>query len=219
MNKSFVDNEILYELAKHGDNESLEQLYRNNLGIVKKYCRSFAKNPLEFEDLQQEAYFILINCVKNFNPELGFKFISYFAYSLKYMFIRIIKKIRSKELLALNQPAGDVENDELIEFITDENVINPQEYSEKSVIKDMVQAELNKLQNGLGEAMYQFYGQGCSLEHVSSILGTSRLQTLSALNYGKRMLLKNQNLKTLYKSWFNVKEDEVLLHKKYSGGR
>ncbi len=219
MDKPWIDNERLYELAKQGDNQALEQLYKNNLGIIKKYCKSFAKNPFEFEELQQEAYFVLINCIKNFNPELGFKFISYFAYSLKYRFIRSIKKIRSKELLTLNQPVGNAENDDLIEFIADENTINPQEYSDESVIQDMVQTELNKLQNGLGEAMYKFYGQGGSLEQVGRILGTSRLQTLSALNYGKRMLLKNQNLKTLYKSWFNVKEDEVLLHKKYSGGR
>lgn len=84
-----MSNEELVVLAKKGNNKALEDLYYNNMGLIKKICRRYSyitysthdsEAVTTLEDLQQVAYFGIVEAVKNYDSTLNNVFITY-AYS------------------------------------------------------------------------------------------------------------------------------------------
>ena len=71
-----MSNEELVVLAKKGNNKALEDLYYNNMGLIKKICRRYSyitysthdsEAVTTLEDLQQVAYFGIVEAVKNYD--------------------------------------------------------------------------------------------------------------------------------------------------------
>ena len=102
-----MSNEDLVLTIQHeeGCRETEEQLYKNNVGLIQKICRKYARYA-EMEDLMQEAYLSLIEAAKHYKPDHGVKFSSYAAKAIKYGCIRYLHQsgsvVRIPENVARN---------------------------------------------------------------------------------------------------------------------
>lgn len=89
-----TDNEALIEqIQKHPDNETdlIYQLYENNLPLIKKIAMPYSEyEPLE--DLLQQSYFGLLEAVKRFEPDKGYKFMTYAGTWIKQGIQRYIEE-------------------------------------------------------------------------------------------------------------------------------
>lgn len=89
-----IDNEILIEQIKqHPDNEAdlVYQLYENNLSFIKKIAKPYSKyEPME--DLLQQSYFGLLEAIKRFDPDKGYKFMTYAVTWIKQSIQRYIEE-------------------------------------------------------------------------------------------------------------------------------
>ncbi len=68
---------VLIGKAQSGDGSALEQIVRQNKGLVAMSARKFAGGSCEFEDLMQIGYMGLLKAVKRFDPTYGVMFSTY----------------------------------------------------------------------------------------------------------------------------------------------
>lgn len=73
-----MTNEELVALIQAGVDvqENMAQLYQQNRRFITKIALPYS-NTCELEDLVQEAYFGLEKAAKKFEPDRGFKFLTY----------------------------------------------------------------------------------------------------------------------------------------------
>ena len=67
----------LANLSKQGDKEARNKLIKHNLRLVVSIAYKYANKGMEINDLIEEGNIALFRAVKNFNPDLGYKFSTY----------------------------------------------------------------------------------------------------------------------------------------------
>ena len=70
-------NVSLVEQAKAGDNEALDELCQNNMGLVKSIAISFRDRGVEIDDLMQIGTIGLIKAVRGYDSSYGTVFSTY----------------------------------------------------------------------------------------------------------------------------------------------
>jgi RNA polymerase primary sigma factor len=95
---------ILAEKASKGDKKAVDELVRRNLRFVVSVAKQYAtpQNPLE--DLVNEGNIGLIIAAEKFNPDMGFKFISYAVWWVR----KIIMEHLSKHGRLVRLPANKI---------------------------------------------------------------------------------------------------------------
>ena len=69
----------------------MEQLYKQNEGIIRKMAYKATHGGDQFDDLLQEGFIALENAVNGFDPAAGVQFITYFCTVLKWHFWRVMQ--------------------------------------------------------------------------------------------------------------------------------
>ena len=99
------DYELLY-LIKEGNEKALEYIFFKYKHLIIKMANRNCKTSDKYEDLVQEGYMVLNDCIRNYNPGLNVSFYCYFCIS----FIRKINRLiinndyyTSNVLLHLNE--------------------------------------------------------------------------------------------------------------------
>lgn len=92
-----MTNEQLAVLIQSGQKEYIERLWQQCekfIALKADHWRynSTSLNPIDSEDLKSEGYFALLDAVRYFNPEKGYKFLTYLTKTLKNRFIHTSKK-------------------------------------------------------------------------------------------------------------------------------
>ena len=120
-----ITNEELVLRIQAGDNpkQNLEALYQQNFGFIKKAALRWTKTEQDLEDLIQEAYFVLLASVKNYDPKQEVKFITFFGRGLQRHFaimanaytnsLRIPQHMQAK-IAAYNKYMADQEDNNII---------------------------------------------------------------------------------------------------------
>lgn len=81
-----MTNEELAELIQKTDSKTAKaELWENNKGIIYRLARSYYRptSPHTLEDLVQQGYFALLQAVKSYDKEKGYKFTSYLPFSFQ----------------------------------------------------------------------------------------------------------------------------------------
>ena len=97
-----MTNEKLIEHIRAGDNAAVEQLYLQNTGIIWKLARATAckhadtENQRKYlqEELQQEAYFGLLEAVNRWDSEQGASFIGYAVFWIRQAMTRYCYSVK-----------------------------------------------------------------------------------------------------------------------------
>ena len=79
-----MTNEELVALIQAGDHvqDNMGQLYQQNKNFIVGIALPFS-NAADMDDLMQEAYFGLYKAAQKFDPDLGFKFLTYAEYPIR----------------------------------------------------------------------------------------------------------------------------------------
>jgi len=123
MKQEELSNEQLCALAKNGDADALERLVKQNLPYIKKRAKEIweMKEALnrtlgvDRDDLEQEGSIGLLNCVESFQPERGFKFLTYAAPAIRnamYDYFRAQRKSYDKKHVDLVDSLDEIVRDE-----------------------------------------------------------------------------------------------------------
>lgn len=105
-----MTNEELVDLIQSGENikQNMAELYQQNRNYIYKIALPYSKS-CEMDDLMQEAYFGLVEAVDHFDPDQGFKFITYMPHWIKLKIHRYVencgraKRISSSELQLMSK--------------------------------------------------------------------------------------------------------------------
>lgn len=185
-----MTNEELAVLIQQGDNGLLPQLWEQVRKFVammaKRHYEKFEnKHGCELDDLIQSGYFGLIEAVRYYKPERGFKFLTYLDLTLKTAFnetlgVRRYKRDWLNYAASLDMPVGEDDDISLLDMIGDltpgkadigELVCEDVWNQELRAALDEAMTILSKKQRELLTMRYYF---GMSLKQIAEIRECSR---------------------------------------------
>ncbi len=95
--------------AKEGDQESINKLVEHNLRFVISVAKSYQGKGLPLIDLIQEGTIGLINSIKKYNPDKGYKFISYAVWWIRQAIMKALSgqcrtiRVPINQLVSINK--------------------------------------------------------------------------------------------------------------------
>lgn len=78
--------------AATGDQKAIDELVKRNLRFVISVAKQYATDSLPLEDVVNEGNVGLIMAVQKFNPEMGYKFISYAVWWIRKLILEYISQ-------------------------------------------------------------------------------------------------------------------------------
>lgn len=192
------------------------------------YGESFTKTGIEVEDLVQEGYFALLDAVQAYNPDSGYKFITFMRYPLKNRFNGVLgfRTARGRRnilnsAISLDKPTDGTEDVFLSDAIPDagaqmemQNVIE-REYQCR--LRNDLQECIEGLTADQREVVIRRYYNGNTFEDIAikakknySMVRSLEQQALRKLRRDKR--LKTYRVEVLsrahrssFSSWLNTR--------------
>lgn len=92
----------MVELIKAGHTELMEQLYKQNLPMIKQMCAKFSRYEA-IEDLVQESYFGVQKAVENFSSSYDTSFLTYLLFWIKYTLNEYVSRNGSTVKMSSNK--------------------------------------------------------------------------------------------------------------------
>jgi RNA polymerase primary sigma factor len=86
------EEERIATLAAHGNNAARERLINSNLRFVISVAKKYQGRGLPLEDLISEGNMGLLNAVKNFDVEKGYRFITYAVWWIRQAIVKAIQE-------------------------------------------------------------------------------------------------------------------------------
>lgn len=214
-----ISNEDLVIAIQNGNKKAIETLWNNVHRLISlhayRYYQGFKGNSIATEeDLIQEGYMALLEAIKYFDINSGYKFTTYLNYTLKNAFQRVMglktstqrnEPLNNSYSLNSNISQDDEETEE-IDFIVDENALKEFERIEVSETQQIVWEAISHLDERSKEVIIMKYFKDMTLRNISDVLSvtieTVRQIELKAL----RTLRKMPSLRSLY---FEMEELET----------
>ena len=102
-----INEEIaLARRIQEGDKQALDKLVKANLRFAISVAKQYQNKGLSLVDLIQEASFGLIEAAKKYDPDRGYKFISYAVWWIRQSIIRAISEQCRTVRVPMNQIAN-----------------------------------------------------------------------------------------------------------------
>lgn len=214
-----ISNEDLVIAIQNGNKKAIENLWNNVHRLISlhayRYYQRFKGNSIATEeDLIQEGYMALLEAVKYFDINSGYKFTTYLNYTLKNAFQRVMglrtTKQRSEPLnncFSLNSNISqDDEETEEIDFIVDENALKEFERIEVSETQQIVWEAIFHLDERSRQVIIMKYFKDMTLRNISDVLSVT-IETIRQIELkALRTLRKMPSLRSLY---FEMEELET----------
>jgi RNA polymerase sporulation-specific sigma factor len=202
--------ELVAEI-QNGHTEYLPELWDKVYRFVAKKANNFLtflgdNPPCEFDDLCNNAYIYLLYALKQFDPEEGFKFLTYYGLALKNAFREAagLRTVRARNdplrnAISFSAPIADAEDSVIEDIIADDVDV------EEEVAKQIYDEELhNALEDALGKidakeekAIRMKYYSGLNLEQIGNELGVTPQRAEQLCKKGLRDLRHPEIVKNL----------------------
>lgn len=106
----------LMTLSKNGDEGSKERLLIKMKPLILSSIKRYYNDYFQYDDLIQEGYEVILNCINNYESSKGVRFLGYVRVQLKYHYLA---KYNEETILSLNDSINDA-GEEFIEYIESE---------------------------------------------------------------------------------------------------
>lgn len=159
-----LNNEQLCALAQSGDIHAQNLLIENNLGFIRQQANLAAwqfgdRAGAITDDLVQEGCLGMIEAIKRFKPESGYKFLTYAVYWIRKFMLEAAGILKAADKVdSLNRSVREEDYSELIQFVTDEYVKSPEQIYIENETREEVRTALGKI--GPRERTYLLYRFG-----------------------------------------------------------
>ena len=140
--------------------QPFDEFYKANVGLIHKVCQKVFKRVLsmghviEYSDLQQEASITMMKAYRGFNPDMGFKFSTYFtraAFNDLNRYLRNYDRERSEAFQVSSMDAAVSEDGDYlnIEATIDGGHGSPEQVLEAAQLEQEINGRLSPLANFL----------------------------------------------------------------------
>lgn len=182
-----MTNEELALRAREGDSQSCALLWQNIRPLICKLifarytqnterCKRYGVEP---EDLIQEGFFAMLEAVRAYDPEKGFKFASYLNFPVMKRFNEAVGIRRHKQDPIDNCTSLDCELPEgdstIGDFVPDEASAQAFDNSERETVLEQLKSTLDYVLNRIegGEIVKARYLDGETYDSIGKQLGVS----------------------------------------------
>lgn len=107
--------------ARSGDAEAMEQVMEMLTPLVTSSAKKYFLGDMPYEDLMQEGYLVIGECVDRFDADKGIPFLGYVKATLRYHFMDLGRKSVKEQCDSLNRTIKSAEGEiTLMDVIADE---------------------------------------------------------------------------------------------------
>ncbi len=227
-----MTNEELAIRAKAGDKSGITELFQQLEKWFYKVSNSFFRRCSErcacsgttVDDLFQSCYFAMLKAVKAYNPESGYKFVTYLRYHIKNELNGLVglktEAQRNTPLNSCTSLDGEIQGaDDVIlsDSIPDENAERDFEEAERRIFNDKLRADLDKalsmIPGSCERVIRGRYYRNKTLAELAAELGITLEAVRQRAGKGMRLLRSGERLCVLRQY-----QDEVIDRYAYNGG-
>lgn len=212
-----MTNEELVELIKKTDSKSAKtELWKQNKGIIYRLARQYysSDKPYTLEDLVQQGYFALLQAVKSYDKEKGYKFTTYLNFSFQCA-IRSLSKMDT--YISLDAPSlcnGEENENTLTDTIPDNSTLEDIENAlNLTAERQAIYNALDRLEPLQRDIIVSIYFDDKTLKSIAESLSRSieaisqrHKRALKDLSKDPELIelyqdtIQNMQIKSLYKS-------------------
>lgn len=212
-----MTNEELALLIQSGCREYIPQLWTQIKRFVSmkagQYERHLTGCAADEEDLQQSGYIAMMEAVKYYNPEKGYKFITYLDLTLKKAFRQIAgiessRRDAALSAVSLDELIGPDDNDiRRIDLIEDAAAQAPfyelMERESLNEAREAIEKALEKVNEQAQRLIKLIYFEGKSLTEAASMAGYSSRQAAEQAHYNALRKIRNSSAADKLKTVLN----------------
>lgn len=184
---------------KSGDEESITKLVKHNLRFVVHIAKKYQNLGLTFEDLISFGNLGLYKAVKKFDPDRGFKFITFAIWYVKAEITASLNELSTTVRIPNSQSDEDFSCHGLENDITSNDV----DRFDKSDLMIELKMILNSLTEVEYDSITKFYGFGYEyawpMDDVAKHLNVSNERARQIVKKAEAKLKKHPNLDILRK--------------------
>jgi RNA polymerase primary sigma factor len=137
-----INEEIaLAKRVQKGDKQALDKLVKANLRFAISVAKQYQNKGLSLVDLIQEASFGLIEAAKKYDPDRGYKFISYAVWWIRQAIMRAI----SEQCRTVRVPMNQIANLNKINKVADKFEKEYQRKPSNEELEEETKIESNKI--------------------------------------------------------------------------
>ncbi len=159
----------LLEGSKEGDKASKEELLNKLRPLIISSINKYYPNARDYEDLIQDGYIVILQCIDDFDPAKGVYFLGFVKTMLKYNYLQ---NHRIKRCFSLNVSVGEDSESELVDLLESKD-LGPVEIQlisdENKIIKD----SLSVLGPRQRQVIWLFYVEEMSIGDIAHKLNIS----------------------------------------------
>lgn len=212
-----MTNEALALLIQQGRTEYTAKLWAQVERFIcmkaGQYERHLTGCAADAEDLKQSGYFAMMEAVKYYNPEKGYKFITYLDFTLKKAFRQIAgiessRRDAALSAVSLDEPIEADNNDiRRIDLIEDAAAQAPfYELIERDTLneaREVIEKALKRVSEQARQLIKLVYFEGKSLTEAASIAGYSSRQAAEQAHYNALRIIRNSSAADKLKTVLN----------------
>lgn len=207
-----MSNEETAVLIKSGQNEYCINLWENIKGFIGfwicktsyMYCKQMKKAGITEEDLKQEGYFAMLEALRYFNKDSGYKFITYMRYCLKKRFNSVLGVGKGNDCIlnnALRFEEQTGEKEKIEDFIKDEKAerefLNITEKCYTECLRKDLEKCLESLKQEEKEVIREIYFEERKISDIAKNKNMSYGKIKNAEIRGIKKLRSRENIKIL----------------------
>lgn len=212
-----MTNESLALMIQSGHHELIENLWLQTEPLIKRIVRKWyklheddcRKTGTTLDDVQQEAFFALLEAVYAYKKETGYKLTTYLTYHLKNAFNALVgyrSKTTLNHCISIDAPlTTDEEGNALTiaDTLPDEAATEKIEETERAIYNKQLSADLNTAIEGLNstqqEVIKQRYYKWLTIADIARERQTTPSKVSVINNKALFTLSKNKTLQERYR--------------------
>ena len=182
-------------------NELYKAIYKFHYTLCKKYLRVASQYGWEFNDLMSTAWFGTERAIKAFDPEKGYKFITYLGYHVTnaiHELLGIRNGRRPRRNISLEEEVLGAENLTIGDTIEDNGAVNAFEEAENAVYFRTLLEEVEKLPQNNKDTVKQYYFDNADITQIADNLKVSEKDVRRYKDKALNELRKNKRIKETY---------------------
>ena len=189
--------EELISRAKCNDKDAILALWLHYKKLAFKICQKFTAH-MPMDDLMQEAFILLLDTVRSFETDKGYKFSTIYTNTLKWGLIRKTRRLqRVKEYCILDKPLNDDNETTMGDMVADDTAEFETASLDKITASGLYQKCISLFPKDNDTYLKLFimrYIQGLTIKKISEKLNMSIYKTRAADEKIYQIIVKNKEL-------------------------
>lgn len=166
----------LLEESRSGDLSSKELLLNKLRPLIISSINKYYPNSRDYEDLIQDGYVVVLECIDNFDPSKEVYFLGYVKTMLKYNYLQ---NHRRKAMISLNTPIGEDNESELVDLLESKD-LGPLDFLLTNEVNNNLLKSLSVLGQRQRQIFVLFYIEKMSIGEIAQYLEISYRTVVNA---------------------------------------